>query len=190
MRNSPTSPAGLPELSAGSHRRPEQGSCLMEYVSVLAGQRFSDRPRCTHPNLAGLARQINDTTSTAGRPRLARLAPDLIGTRCADRRVPAAILACCADAGLNLDPRDGWLLKMRRRATRPQRRLNLLDHRHLTSATVSRGLGRLRDLPTDRRDEWLYQLLERAIAECHRLQGTHRMEDRTEPERRESGSSL
>ncbi|HEY2204782.1 MAG TPA: hypothetical protein VGH99_09950, partial [Pseudonocardia sp.] len=51
---------GLPGLEAGSHARPEQGACLLEYVSVLAGERFSDRPRCVDRRLASLARAVND----------------------------------------------------------------------------------------------------------------------------------
>src|ERR1700760_3135953 len=74
-------PDRLPELTVGSHRRPTQGACLMEYVSVLAGLPFSAAPTCTHPALCVLAQQINDATSDAGRPRLALLAPSLIGVR-------------------------------------------------------------------------------------------------------------
>jgi hypothetical protein len=37
-------PARLPALSRGSHGHPTLGSCVMEYVSVLAGEPFSDRP--------------------------------------------------------------------------------------------------------------------------------------------------
>ncbi len=71
---------GLPALEAGSHARPEQGACLLEYVSVLAGERFSDRPRCVDRRLASLARAVNDALDDTARPRLALLAPDLIGT--------------------------------------------------------------------------------------------------------------
>ena len=72
--------AGLPALAAGSHLRPEQGACVMEYVSVLAGERFGDRPRCVDRRLASLARAVNDTVGDTARPRLALLAPALIGT--------------------------------------------------------------------------------------------------------------
>lgn len=71
---------GLPALEAGSHTRPEQGACLLEYVSVLAGERFSDRPRCVDRRLASLARAVNDALDDTARPRLALLAPALIGT--------------------------------------------------------------------------------------------------------------
>jgi hypothetical protein len=70
-------PDGVPELRAGTHLGPEDGACLMEYVSVLAGAPFSDRPKCTDPTLAELARLVNDASSDEGRARLADLAPAL-----------------------------------------------------------------------------------------------------------------
>jgi hypothetical protein len=70
-------PDGLPVLAAGVHLSPEDGVCLMEYVSVLAGERFSDSPRCTDAGLASLARLVNDEASDEGRPLLAPLAADL-----------------------------------------------------------------------------------------------------------------
>jgi len=33
-------------LQPGSHRSPRDGVCVVELASVLAGERFSDRPRC------------------------------------------------------------------------------------------------------------------------------------------------
>ena len=39
----------------------------MEFASYLAGERWSDHPRCTHPLLSAVARLVNDNTSdTAG----------------------------------------------------------------------------------------------------------------------------
>ena len=79
--------------SSGRHADPGEGSCLMEYVSVLAGGRFSDHPRCTHPLLTWAARRINDTVSDTARPLLATLTPDLIGTRAHRRRTRKAVQA-------------------------------------------------------------------------------------------------
>lgn len=69
----------LPMLGRGKHRSPRRGACFMELASYLAGERWSDRPACTHPLLAHLARLVNDATSDAGRPRLAPLIPSVIG---------------------------------------------------------------------------------------------------------------
>jgi hypothetical protein len=63
----------------------------MEMASVLAGERWSDHPKCTHPLLAELARLVNDCTSDANRQRLAVLIPDVIGLTSDDLRVDARI---------------------------------------------------------------------------------------------------
>lgn len=71
MFESNARPADLmPLLSSGRHRSPRQGACFMEFASYLAGERWSDHPRCTHPALASLARSINDLTSDAERTAL------------------------------------------------------------------------------------------------------------------------
>jgi len=78
MRTS-TLPDGLPILSRGRHRNPKRGACFMELASVLAGERWSDHPSCTHPLLAQLARQVNDAISDDGRRLLPPLIPSVVG---------------------------------------------------------------------------------------------------------------
>ena len=68
----------------------------MEYASFLAGERWSDHPRCTHPLLAGVARDVNDHTSDSGRSRLAPLIPSVVGLNGDDPRVDVGIAARCA----------------------------------------------------------------------------------------------
>jgi len=53
-------PDYMPVLSAGAHDNPQDGACVMEYVSLLAGETWSDRPACTHPVLAKMAQTVND----------------------------------------------------------------------------------------------------------------------------------
>jgi hypothetical protein len=65
-------------LSRGKYRSPRKGACFMELASLLAGERWSDHPACTHPLLAAVARQVNDYTSDAGRQRLAGLGGKVI----------------------------------------------------------------------------------------------------------------
>jgi hypothetical protein len=79
----------LPILSPGKHRRPRTGACFMELVSLLAGERWSDHPACTHPLLAAVARHVNDHTSDAGRQRLAQLIPSVIGLTGEDPHIDA-----------------------------------------------------------------------------------------------------
>jgi len=48
------------KLSAGRHKNAEHGTCLMEAVSVLAGEEFTDHPQCACPTITGLGIVIND----------------------------------------------------------------------------------------------------------------------------------
>jgi hypothetical protein len=84
-------PALLPTLSRGKHRNPRKGGCFMEYASLLAGEPWSDHPACTHPLLAAVARHVNDYTSDAGRARLAKLIPSVIGVTGDDLHIDAHI---------------------------------------------------------------------------------------------------
>jgi hypothetical protein len=74
-------PDGLPVLSRGKHRSPRKGACFMEMASVLANEKWSDHPGCTHPVLAHLARLVNDHTSDQNRGELAPLIPSVVGLR-------------------------------------------------------------------------------------------------------------
>ncbi|MET7283695.1 hypothetical protein ABZS29_36035 [Kribbella sp. NPDC005582] len=85
----------VPILSRGRHRNPRRGGCFMEYASYLAGVAWSDRPECTHPLLALIAREVNDEISDAGRVTLVPLIPDVIGLTTDDARlIPAVVVRC------------------------------------------------------------------------------------------------
>jgi hypothetical protein len=84
-------PALLPTLSRGKHRSPRKGACFMEFASVLAGERWSDHPACTHPLLAAVARHVNDYTSEVGRSRLVELIPSVVGLTGEDLHIDAQI---------------------------------------------------------------------------------------------------
>jgi hypothetical protein len=84
-------PVLLPILGRGKHRNPRKGACFMELASLLAGEGWSDRPACTHPLLAAVARHVNDYTSDAGRSRLASLIPSVIGLTGDDLHIDARI---------------------------------------------------------------------------------------------------
>ena len=90
----------VPQLSRGKHRSPRKGACFMELASYLAGERWSDRPSCTHPLLAALARLVNDHTSDTGRGDLAPLVPSVIGLRSDDPCVDVRIALRSAIAAL------------------------------------------------------------------------------------------
>ncbi|HEU4425413.1 MAG TPA: hypothetical protein VFR67_23005, partial [Pilimelia sp.] len=95
-------PTLMPVLSRGKHRTPRKGACFMELASLLAGERWSDHPACTHPLLAAVARDVNDYTTDAGRPRLAGLIPSVIGLTSDDPHVDARIALHCATTALPL----------------------------------------------------------------------------------------
>jgi len=99
-RRATLSPDLVPVLSTGRHRSPRKGACFMEMASYLAGERWSDHPKCTHPLLAGLARQINDTVPDSVRARLAPMIPSVIGLTSEDVRVDATLALHCAITAL------------------------------------------------------------------------------------------
>lgn len=72
----------------------------MEYASYLAGERWSDRPACTHPALASLARLINDLTSDDARGGLATLIPSVVGLNDDDPRVSVLLAVLAASSAL------------------------------------------------------------------------------------------
>ena len=93
-------PAGVPLLSRGKHRNSRKGACFMELASFMAGESWSDRPGCTHPLLASLARLVNDFTSDAGRHHLAPLIPNVIGLTSDDPHVDVVIALRSATTAL------------------------------------------------------------------------------------------
>lgn len=67
-------------LSAGSHTCPLEGMCVMEMVSFLAGEKWSDRPACSSAVISKFAQIINDKTGQEGRDHLQLYIPKLLGT--------------------------------------------------------------------------------------------------------------
>lgn len=87
---------GFPVLSRGRHRDWRQGANLLELASLLAGQRWSARPRTVDPVLAVVAGAVLAATSDEGIAALAPLAPDLIGTRTGEGTLgPRVVAAPC-----------------------------------------------------------------------------------------------
>lgn len=54
-------PNGLPTLASGGHLPDDGKACVMEYVSFLKGEVWSDSPACVSPAIAGMMRGLNDT---------------------------------------------------------------------------------------------------------------------------------
>nr|MBA3327252.1 hypothetical protein [Solirubrobacterales bacterium] len=89
-------------IGRGAHRSPADGACVVELSSMLAGEPFSDRPRCVSPVVAGFLRALNDRVPYATRQRLYPYAARAVGTR-GDRRVERGRRdLCIARAGVDL----------------------------------------------------------------------------------------
>ncbi len=97
-----TVPDGIPVLSRGRHRKPRRGACFMELASVLAGERWSDDPACTHPLLAQLGRQVNDHIGDDARQELALLIPSVVGRRGSDQTWLTVAVGVAAKAILDV----------------------------------------------------------------------------------------
>ena len=69
-------------LHKGLHDDPSEGHCLLEVVSMFAGEPFSDSPDCVCPVLAEFGRSWNDgLTDNAAREQLRQYIPRLVGTK-------------------------------------------------------------------------------------------------------------
>jgi hypothetical protein len=63
----------------------------MEYVSLLAGEMWTDEPKCTHPVLTDVARHVNDLLGDDQRQELLPLIPRLIGTADDSKTLPVQL---------------------------------------------------------------------------------------------------
>ena len=70
----------IEKLSVGSHVGPEQGSCINEYVSFLAKEKWSDRPACMSRSISSFTMWINDKGGQKHRDKLMLMAPRLLDT--------------------------------------------------------------------------------------------------------------
>jgi hypothetical protein len=105
-------------LSRGSHVSPDEGACVMELASMLAGEPFSDRPECVSPVIGALLRMYNDALDESRRQDLYPYAAAVVGTRaCAaveSSRAERCRTWACARAG---DPARGVWSRHRAMAT-------------------------------------------------------------------------
>jgi hypothetical protein len=69
------------KLSKGKHTSPEEGACVMELASMLAGEQFSDHPACACPVIGSFLRAYNDSIDDEHRQDLYAYASKIVGTR-------------------------------------------------------------------------------------------------------------
>lgn len=69
------------KLGRGKHASPQHGACVMELASMLAGERFSDRPVSVCPVIGSLLRAYNDSSDETRRQDLYVFAARVVGSR-------------------------------------------------------------------------------------------------------------
>ena len=69
------------KLSKGKHASPEDGACVMELASMLAGEPFSDHPASVCPVIGSFLRAYNDSIGDARRQDLYEYASRIVDTR-------------------------------------------------------------------------------------------------------------
>jgi hypothetical protein len=67
-------------LSAGRHRSPSAGACVMELASMLAEEPFSDRSGTVSPVVGAFLRTYNDGVEDRRRQDLIPIAPLIVGS--------------------------------------------------------------------------------------------------------------
>ncbi len=69
------------KLSKGKHTGPEDGACVMELASMLAGEPFTDHPASVCPVIGSFLRSYNDTIDSDRREALYEYASKVVGSR-------------------------------------------------------------------------------------------------------------
>ncbi len=72
-------------LSAGKHSSPQEGACVMELASMLAGEHFTDHPACVCPVIGSFLRAYNDSVDDDRRQDLYAYASRVVGSRASAR---------------------------------------------------------------------------------------------------------
>lgn len=123
-----------PAASDGSD--PSLDGCLLEIVSQLAGEPWTDRPTCVHPTLLAIARAVNDLSTDAGRMALRPLAPQLVGTARPGFEASARLVAVCVSTALvSPDPQRITADEIGRLDAARQTALHLLVGRNAGAST-------------------------------------------------------
>ena len=104
------------KLSKGKHSSPEDGACVMELASMLAGEAFTDHPVSVCPVIGSFLRAYNDSVDEKRRQSLYEYASKVVGSRGPQRtqRARAERLALWADEMYR--SRRRWFLRSPLRA--------------------------------------------------------------------------
>lgn len=69
------------KLTPGKHYSPDDGACVMELASMLAGESFNDHPASVCPVIASLLRSYNDAADDKARQNLYGYAAKVVASR-------------------------------------------------------------------------------------------------------------
>ncbi len=69
------------KLSKGKHSGPDDGACVMELASMLAGEPFTDHPASVCPVIGSFLRSYNDSIDSDRRQSLYEYASKVVGSR-------------------------------------------------------------------------------------------------------------
>ena len=84
------------KLKHGSHETPDDGMCVMEAVAYVAGEPFSDHPKCASRVLTRFCIRLNDRWSDEQRQKLKPFILRLAGTK-ASEEIERKRAYMCAD---------------------------------------------------------------------------------------------
>jgi hypothetical protein len=126
-------------LEPGTHRSPRHGVCLLELVSLMAEEKFSDRPRCACVVIAALLRSWNDRSGHAERQALRPYARRVVGSRARRSVTRRRRDICLTWAGADLT--GNWASRAIRRLGMRLRILTLLGVR--SALRLNEGAGGL-----------------------------------------------
>lgn len=127
-------------LGKGKHHSPDQGACVMELASMLAGEPFSDHPHSVSRPIASFLRRYNDLLDDRRRQDLYPYAARAVGTvadaETEDERV-ARLLSWADDVWL----RRSWATRCGVLSAR--RRRQRVGHPEAAASYAIRAIPRL-----------------------------------------------
>jgi hypothetical protein len=96
------------KLSKGKHTDPEDGACVMELASMLAGDPFTDHPASVCPVIGSFLRSYNDSIDDDRRQSLYGYASKVVGSRACARTQEARAARLAEWAEEMLRSRPTW----------------------------------------------------------------------------------
>jgi hypothetical protein len=104
------------KLSKGKHSSPEDGACVMELASMLAGEPFTDHPVSVCPVIGSFLRAYNDSIDDRRRQSLYEYASKAVGSRAPQRTQEARVERLAEWADQMYRARRSWFLRSPLRA--------------------------------------------------------------------------